>query len=86
LYFLENSGPEGKIFTGVFSILMYIAEALWSVVKSLSSILASRVAQSSNFSQHLALTKRYLMLGISTTAFGTLCFLAVPKQLVNAFY
>ncbi|MEY3834863.1 MAG: hypothetical protein RI989_291 [Bacteroidota bacterium] len=85
LYFLENSGPEGKIFTGVFSILMYIAEALWSVVKSLSSILASRVAQSSDFSQHLALTKRYLMLGISTTAFGTVCFLAVPNSWLMPF-
>ncbi|MFM1772690.1 MAG: hypothetical protein RLZZ71_1832 [Bacteroidota bacterium] len=85
LYFLENSGPEGKIFTGVFSILMYIAEALWSVVKSLSSILASRVAQGSDFNQHLALTKRYLILGVSTTAFGTLCFLAVPNSWLMPF-
>jgi O-antigen/teichoic acid export membrane protein len=80
LYFLENLGAEGKIFTGVFSILMYVAEALWSVVKSLSSILASRVAQSSNFSEHLLLTKRYLIIGVTTTVFGTLCFLIVPNS------
>ncbi len=80
LYFLENLGAEGKIFTGVFSILMYVAEALWSVVKSLSSILASRVAQSSNFSEHLLLTKRYLIIGVTTTLFGTLCFLIVPNS------
>jgi O-antigen/teichoic acid export membrane protein len=85
LYFLENSGPEGKIFTGVFSILMYVAEALWSVVKSLSSILASRVAQTSNFIEHLALTKRYLILGVSTTVFGTICFLLIPNSWLAAF-
>jgi O-antigen/teichoic acid export membrane protein len=85
LYFLENLGAEGKIFTGVFSILMYVAEALWSVVKSLSSILASRVAQSSDFSEHLAITKRYLMLGVSTTVFGTLCFLVVPNNWLAPF-
>ena len=85
LYFLENIGPEGKIFTGVFSILMYVAEALWSVVKSLSSILASRVAQTSNFTEHLALTKRYLIIGISTTTFGTLCFLLLPNSWLEVF-
>jgi hypothetical protein len=85
LYFLENSGPEGKIFTGVFSILMYVAEALWSVVKSLSSILASRVAQSSNFIEHLALTKRYLLLGVSTAVFGTICFLLIPNSWLSPF-
>ena len=85
LYFLENLGAEGKIFTGVFSVLMYVAEALWSVVKSLSSILASRVAQSSNFSEHLLLTKRYLMLGVTTTVFGTLCFLIVPNSWLAPF-
>jgi hypothetical protein len=85
LYFLENLGAEGKIFTGVFSILMYVAEALWSVVKSLSSILASRVAQSSNFSEHLALTKRYLIIGVSTSVFGTLCFLIVPNSWLALF-
>jgi O-antigen/teichoic acid export membrane protein len=85
LYFLENLGAEGKIFTGVFSILMYVAEALWSVAKSLSSILASRVAQTSNFTEHLALTKRYLILGISTTSFGTLCFLLVPNNWLAVF-
>lgn len=85
LYFLENIGAEGKIFTGVFSILMYVAEALWSVVKSLSSILASRVAQTSNFTEHLALTRRYLAIGISTTTFGTICFLLVPNNWLAVF-
>ena len=85
LYFLENLGAEGKVFTGVFSVLMYVAEALWSVVKSLSSILASRVAQSSNFSEHLLLTKRYLVLGVTTTVFGTLCFLVVPNSWLAPF-
>jgi O-antigen/teichoic acid export membrane protein len=85
LYFLENLGAEGKVFTGVFSILMYIAEALWSVVKSLSSILASRVAQTTNFNEHLSLTKRYLIIGISTTAFGTLCFMLVPNSWLAVF-
>jgi len=85
LYFLENSGPEGKVFTGVFSILMYVAEALWSVVKSLSSILASRVAQTSNFIEHLALTKRYLILGISTTLFGTISFIFLPNHWLSPF-
>jgi O-antigen/teichoic acid export membrane protein len=85
LYFLENLGAEGKIFTGVFSILMYVAEALWSVVKSLSSILASRVAQSSDFNEHLLLTKRYLVLGVATTVFGTLCFLVVPNSWLAPF-
>lgn len=85
LYFLENSGPEGKVYTGVFSILMYLAEALWSVVKSLSSILASRVAQTSNFIEHLALTKRYLILGVSTTLFGTICFLLIPNTWLAPF-
>jgi O-antigen/teichoic acid export membrane protein len=85
LYFLENLGAEGKVFTGVFSVLMYVAEALWSVVKSLSSILASRVAQSSNFSEHLLLTKRYLVLGATTTVFGTLCFLIVPNSWLAPF-
>ena len=85
LYFLENSGAEGKIFTGVFSILMYIAEALWSVVKSLASILASRVAQTSDFQNHVALTKRYLIIGISTTTLGTACFLMVPNSWLSIF-
>jgi len=85
LYFLEGSSAEGKIFAGVFSILMYVAEALWSVVKSLSSILASRVAQTSNFTEHLALTKRYLIIGLSTTALGALCFMLVPNSWLSVF-
>ena len=85
LYFLENSGAEGKIFTGVFSLLMYVAVALWSVVKSLSSILASRVAQTSNFREHVALTKRYLILGISTTTLGAFCFLLFPNRWLSVF-
>lgn len=85
LYFLENTGTEGKIFTGVFSLLMYVAEALWSVVKSLSSILASRVAQTSNFTEHVALTKRYLILGISTTTLGAFCFLLFPNAWLSVF-
>jgi O-antigen/teichoic acid export membrane protein len=64
---------------------MYVAEALWSVVKSLSSILASRVAQTTNFSEHLALTKRYLIIGISTTTLGTLCFMLVPNSWLAVF-
>ncbi len=55
------------------------------MVKSLSSILASRVAQSSNFSEHLLLTKRYLVLGLTTTVFGTLCFLIVPNSWLAPF-
>lgn len=85
LYFLENLGAEGKVFTGVFSILMYVAEALWSVVKSLSSILASRVAQTTNFTEHLALTKRYLIIGLSATALGTLCFMFIPNSWLAVF-
>jgi O-antigen/teichoic acid export membrane protein len=85
LYFLENIGAEGKVFAGVFSILMYVAEALWSVVKSLSSILASRVAQTTNFSEHLTLTKRYLIIGISATTFGTICFMLVPNSWLAVF-
>lgn len=85
LYFLEGSSAEGKVFAGVFSILMYVAEALWSVVKSLSSILASRVAQTTNFTEHLALTKRYLIIGLSTTALGALCFMLVPNSWLAVF-
>ncbi len=85
LYFLENSSAEGKVFAGVFSILMYVAEALWSVVKSLSSILASRVAQTSNFTEHISLTRRYLIIGIPTTTFGTFCFLLVPNNWLAVF-
>lgn len=85
LYFLENTGADGKIFAGVFSILMYVAEALWAVVKSLSSILASRVAQTSNFKEHVDLTRRYMILGLSTTIIGTLVFMVIPNSLIEVF-
>lgn len=83
LYFLENIGLEGKVFAGVFSILMYVAEALWAVVKSLSSILAARVAQTSDFNNHDSLTKRYLLLGLSTTTIGAVVFMLTPNSWIE---
>jgi O-antigen/teichoic acid export membrane protein len=35
--------------------------------------------------EHIALTQRYLILGVSTTVFGTICFLLIPNTWLAAF-
>ena len=85
LYFLENTGAEGKVFAGVFSILLYVAEALWTVAKSLSFILASKVAQTNNFQEHVSLMKRYLLLGVLTSVLGSICFLVLPNSWIAPY-
>jgi O-antigen/teichoic acid export membrane protein len=85
LYFLENAGAEGKVFAGVFSILLYVSEALWTVAKSLSFILASKVAQTNNFQEHVSLMKRYLTLGVITSVVGSICFLIIPNNWLAPF-
>lgn len=85
LYFLKNSGAEGTVLAGAFSLLLYIAESLWSVIKSLSAILASKSAQNHNHQAHIALTKKYISLGIFATVIGSLAFYFTPNYLLEPY-
>jgi O-antigen/teichoic acid export membrane protein len=85
LYFLKNIGAEGTVLAGAFSLLLYLAESFWSVIKSLSAILASKSAQNQNHLAHVALTKKYIALGFFATALGSLAFYFLPNYLIEPY-
>lgn len=85
LYFLKNLGAEGTVLAGAFSLLLYLAESLWSVIKSLSAILASKSAQNQNHLAHIALTKKYISLGIFATVLGSVAIYFTPNYLIEPY-
>lgn len=85
LFFLEKSSLEGTLLAGVFSVLLYIGEGLWSVAKSLSAIQGAAISQNENHDEHRSLTKRYLLLSMLATAFGTAVFLLIPMKWLDPF-
>jgi O-antigen/teichoic acid export membrane protein len=85
LYFLKNFGAEGNLLAGAFSLLLYIAESFWSVIKSLSAILASKSAQDDDHHSHVALTKRYISLGLFAVSIGCVAFYFLPNYLLESY-
>jgi len=80
LFFLEKSSAEGTVLAGIFSVLMYIAEALWSVAKSLSAIQGAAISQDEAHATHRKLTFRYLRVSILAAAFGLIVIVLVPRN------
>ena len=86
IYLLESLLHQGYLFSGIFAIFLYLAEAIWTVGKSLSSVLTSLVAQSNDRVEQLNIFKKYLKLSI----IGTLLLIVVaylfPKQFLEPYF
>jgi O-antigen/teichoic acid export membrane protein len=85
IYLLEALLHQGYLLSGIFSIYLYIAEAIWTVTKSLSSILASQIAQSNEHTEHKSLFAKYIQLSMIGTV--VLCSLALifPKNFLTSY-
>jgi len=84
--FLENLWISGRSATGVFSIALYIAEAIWTVSKSLSIIQYSRIANSSSDLEHSALTRKYLGLSMLTVSICSALLVFIPDSVYLYFF
>lgn len=85
LFLLEKSSIEGTLLAGVFSVLLYIGEGLWSVAKSLSAIQGAAISQNEDHKEHRVLTKKYLMVSMIATIAGTGVFLMLPDSWLDPF-
>jgi O-antigen/teichoic acid export membrane protein len=83
LFFLERSSAEGILLSGIFSVVMYIAEALWSVPKSLSAVQGAEIAQTEEHQAHKSLTIRYLRISLISVVIGVVVLLAIPESWFN---
>lgn len=86
IYLLESLLHQGYLFSGIFAIFLYLAEAIWTVGKSLSSVLTSLVAQSNDKVVQLNIFKKYIKLSI----IGTLVLIVIaylfPKQFLEPYF
>lgn len=86
IYLLESLLHQGYLFSGIFAIFLYVAEAIWTVGKSLSSILTSLVAQSNDKLIQLNYFKKYLRLSTLGTLILIIAAFIFPKQFLEPFF
>jgi len=80
LVFLENLWHTGRFAVGVYSIALYIAEAIWTVSKSLSVIQYARIANSEHDMEARALTRHYLKISLFVVTLSSALILVVPSN------
>jgi O-antigen/teichoic acid export membrane protein len=84
--FLENLRANGRMATGIFSIALYIAEAIWTVSKSLSIIQYSRISNSVNEQEQIRLTMKYLGISMGSVIGCCAVILCIPQGLFTFFF
>jgi O-antigen/teichoic acid export membrane protein len=85
LFALEKLSPEGNLMAGIFSVLLYIGEGIWSVAKSLSAIQGAEIAQDEEHAQHREITRRYLKVSLVASFMGIVFFLLLPSRWLAVF-
>lgn len=83
LFFLEKSTGEGALLAGIFSVVLYLGEGLWSVAKSLSAIQGAAISQNENHLEHRSLTKTYLRISILASFVGAVVIALLPPTWLN---
>lgn len=79
--FLNQIPSTGLALAGIYSLLLYAAEAIWTIGKSLSIVLYATVANASrNDANARHLTNKYIGYSISTSAIACLVFLFIPTS------
>ena len=86
IYLLESLLHQGYLFSGIFAIFLYLAEAIWTVGKSLSSVLTSLVAQSNDKIVQLNIFKKYIKLSIAGTLILIVIAFIFPKQFLEPYF
>ncbi len=79
--FLNQIPSTGLVLAGIYSLLLYAAEAIWTVGKSLSIVLYATVANASqNDKNARQLTRKYILYSVGASAMACLVFLFVPES------
>lgn len=79
--FLNQIPSTGLALAGIYSLLLYAAEAIWMVGKSLSVVLYATVANASkNDTNTRHLTNKYIAYSVSASALACLVFLFIPDS------
>ncbi|MFM7722229.1 MAG: hypothetical protein ACKO7C_04405 [Bacteroidota bacterium] len=86
IYLLESLLHQGYLFSGIFAIFLYLAEAIWTIGKSLSSVLTSLVAQSNDKVVQLNIFNKYLKLSIVGTLLLIVIAYLFPKQFLEPYF
>lgn len=83
LFFLEKISLHSA---GVFSILLYIMEALLSVSKSLSAVQNATIAQSDQHKEHFRITGKYMIWGLTAAILGYGIFVILPEKILHPVF
>ncbi|MCC6600703.1 MAG: polysaccharide biosynthesis C-terminal domain-containing protein [Crocinitomicaceae bacterium] len=84
--FLENMLPAGRLYTGMYSLVLYIAEGIWILSKSLSLVQYTRIANSNNESEHRQLTTRYLRLSLIAVILCCAVLVMIPDDFYRVIF
>lgn len=76
--------PKGLVLAGIYSILLYCAEAIWTLAKSLSVILYARVSNTSILSDQRALTQKYIGYSLAFSAAACVTISVLPQSLFES--
>ncbi|MFN9801333.1 MAG: lipopolysaccharide biosynthesis protein [Bacteroidota bacterium] len=77
--FLENLWMYGRQAAGLYAIALYIAEAIWTVSKSLSTLQYARIANMNDDAHQRGLTARYLRISLGASGLGVLALMLTPS-------
>lgn len=83
---LENLAPSGRLLTGIFSLAMYAAEAIWTVAKSLSLVQASTISNSEDEQAHHRLTSSNMKISVGIAFIASMVILAIPEKLYATIF
>lgn len=76
----ELSGPIGLGLAGLYSIALYVAEAVWTVAKSLSFDQYSRISNTTDTSLQHRIVKEYLLIVRRVSVIAVAAIAVVPQS------
>lgn len=77
---LHHFHPKGLLLAGIYSIILYAAEAIWTLAKSLSVVLYARVANSDKTQEKRGLTQQYSLYSMAFSAGACLLIFCIPQS------
>lgn len=80
LVFLENLWVNGRLATGVYSVALYAAEAIWTVSKSLSIVQYARISNEPDDLAGRSLTLQYLRISLLLVSASCAALVMIPSS------
>lgn len=79
LYFFIDS-YFGKSFLGIYSNAQSLAESIWMVTRSISTVQFARIANSNNDAENKKLTRKYGLISLVLSFLGVFVLVLLPEQ------